>query len=99
MAEHSGQDYERIARDTDRDNFKDRNKQQRIWFSGPSINKTSLSFKIFIGVNMSGTSGQKHCSFCGKTQSEVGNRLQVRTHIFVMSVWMLFRFSANQSTS
>ncbi len=37
MAEHSGQDYERLAKDTDRDNFMDCTAGKRIWSCGRSF--------------------------------------------------------------
>ena len=37
MAEHSGQDYDTIARDTDRDNFYDCTSSKRIWLGRSGI--------------------------------------------------------------
>ncbi len=37
MAEHSGQDYDTIARDTDRDNFMTAQAAKRIWLSRSGI--------------------------------------------------------------
>lgn len=37
MAEHSGQDYDTIARDTDRDNFMTAQAAKRIWLGRSGI--------------------------------------------------------------
>jgi ATP-dependent Clp protease ATP-binding subunit ClpX len=43
--------------------------------------------------------GQKHCSFCGKTQSEVGKLIAGEDAYICNECGRMLRLGANQSTS
>jgi ATP-dependent protease Clp ATPase subunit len=43
--------------------------------------------------------GQKHCSFCGKTQSEVGKLIAGEDAYICNECGCVLRLSANESTS